>query len=456
MSDASELETGRTSIVGGCAKEGQSSLTEFDSKSAEKCTGIQDTSDHSVANGTAASPGQIDGAPPDGGLTAWTQVLCAHLTLFNTFGYISAFGVFQSHYQNMLGARPSTISWIGSLQIFLLFAGGVFTGAATDRGHFRPIYISGSILQIVGIFCQAESTSYWQLLTSQGVAMGLSNALQFCPVMSLVTTYFSKKGSLSLGIVALGACTGGVVFPLMVQQLLPSVGFKWTIRAIGFIMAVFNVISIVLLRPRLAPRKDTIRLVDWAALREAPFLLYAAAMFLIFWSLYFAFFYISVYGRGLGMSYQQSITLLITIICPGFIFRLAPAYVADKVGPLNTLIPMAAICSVAMLAWIGVDSIAGMYGFAAVYGSSSATIQAIWIAPIGALNRTPDLKKAGVRIGMISTIVAFASLSGPPLAGALIRAMDGSFLGAQLWGGLSFALGVRMLQQRFWWQPEWP
>ena len=396
------------------------------------------------ASAQETPPPQTSEPPPDGGLRAWTQVFCAHLTLFNTFGYISTFGVFQTHYQDILHLNASTISWIGSIQIFLLFAGGVLSGAATDRGYFRQVYISGSIFQIVGIFCQAESTTFWQLFASQGLCIGISNALQFTPVMALTTTYFSKKRSLCLGVAALGACSGGIVFPLMVQQLLPRIGLRWTIRAIGAIMTPFNIVCALLLRPRLAPRKDAIRLVDWAALTEAPFVLYSIAMFLIFWSLYFAFFYVSLYGRNvLGMSYQQSINLLITTMCPGFIFRLAPAYMADKVGPLNTLIPMAIICSISMFSWTGVESISGMYAFAAVYGAGSATIQAIWIAPIHSLNRSPDPQKAGVRTGMISTIVASASLSGPPLAGALVRVMHGSFTGAQVWGGLSFALGVR-------------
>ena len=32
------------------------------------------------------------GPPPDGGLTAWTQALCGHLIVANTWGYISSFG----------------------------------------------------------------------------------------------------------------------------------------------------------------------------------------------------------------------------------------------------------------------------------------------------------------------------------------------------------------------------
>ena len=39
------------------------------------------------------------GPPPDGGLTAWTQALCGHLIVANTWGYISSFGSVKSRHR---------------------------------------------------------------------------------------------------------------------------------------------------------------------------------------------------------------------------------------------------------------------------------------------------------------------------------------------------------------------
>lgn len=52
------------------------------------------------------------GPPPDGGLAAWTQVIMGHLTVFNTWGFINSFGVFQTYYVATLGHPPSDISWV--------------------------------------------------------------------------------------------------------------------------------------------------------------------------------------------------------------------------------------------------------------------------------------------------------------------------------------------------------
>lgn len=234
---------------------------------------------------------QDPGPPPDGGTVAWTQCVLVHLTVFSTWGYVSSFGTFQTYFESTLDVSPSAISWLGSTQIFLLFFIGTFSGRALDAGLFFPTYISGSILQLIGIFTTSFATKYWQLFLSQALCTGLANGLHFCPTMSLLTTYFAKKRSFAVGIAALGSCTGGIVFPVIVQQLLPTVGFAWTIRVIGFVMLATNIITISLYRTRLPPRTSG-PIIEWAAFKEVPYVLYCVGMFFTFWGLYFAFFYI--------------------------------------------------------------------------------------------------------------------------------------------------------------------
>lgn len=385
------------------------------------------------------------GPAPDGGLTAWIQALCTHLTILTTFGFFTSFGVYQTYYEHTLGIEPSTISWIGSIQVFLLFFLGAFTGRATDAGLFRPVYIAGACFQMIGIFTLAECKSAWQIFLSQGVCLGIANGLQFCPSMALVSTYFVKRRAFALGFTAVGSCTGGVIFPVIVQQCLPRLGFAWTIRIIGFIMLFVNVVTIALYRTRLPPRR-TGPLVDWASFKELPYTLYCSAAFFFFWGLYFAFFYIGSYARNvLGVSYQQSINLLLVQVAMGFLFRVLPTYYADKVGRLNVLIPFAFVCGIMMFAWIGIKSLGTLYVFAAIYGSGSAVIQALWPAVIGNMTREGDLKKAGVRMGMAFTIVSVSSFTGPPLAGALIQMNDGNYIYANIWAALSFFVGGSLL-----------
>lgn len=72
---------------------------------------------------------------PEGGARAWSVALGTAGVLFCTFGYANAFGVYQEYYQThqLRHNSPSTISWLGSIQIFFLFGGTLFGGPLFDR-----------------------------------------------------------------------------------------------------------------------------------------------------------------------------------------------------------------------------------------------------------------------------------------------------------------------------------
>lgn len=161
---------------------------------------------------------EITEPPPDGGLTAWSQVLVSHLLVVNGFGYISSFSLFESHWVAVLGRSASEISWVGSMQMFLLFFVGTLSGRAMDAGFFRSLIYVGCTMQILGTFTTSACQAYWQLFLSQGIANGLGNGLLFTPAVALVGTYFSKKRALALGFAACGAPVGGIVFPIVCRK----------------------------------------------------------------------------------------------------------------------------------------------------------------------------------------------------------------------------------------------
>lgn len=233
----------------------------------------------------------IDPAP-DGGLRAWLQVLVGHLMVFNAWGYINSFGIFQSYYANTLNMPASTISWIGSFQVFLVFFIGTFSGRALDAGYYRHVAITGTLLQALGVFLTSLCTKYWQLFLAQGVCQGIGDGLIFCPTVSLVATYFSSRRAFAISTAASGAATGGIVFPLIAQQLLTKIGFAWTIRVMGLVVVINDVIILGLARTRLPPRRSG-PLIELAAFKERSYLLFTIGMWFVLWATYYAYYYVS-------------------------------------------------------------------------------------------------------------------------------------------------------------------
>lgn len=157
----------------------------------------------------------VDDVRLNGGFTAWSQVFVSFLLVFNGFGYFSSFGLFQSHWTEVLHATPSQIAWVGSLSLFLLFFLGTLSGPLMDRGHFRSIIIVGCAFQVLGAFSTSGVSTYWQLILAQGIVQGIGNGMLFTPCVALVSTYFTKNRAFALSLAACGAPIGGITFPLV-------------------------------------------------------------------------------------------------------------------------------------------------------------------------------------------------------------------------------------------------
>ncbi|KAH8781115.1 MFS monocarboxylate transporter [Diaporthe sp. PMI_573] len=227
--------------------------------------------------------------PPDGGLQAWLQVLIAHL-----------------------------ISWIGSVQVFLLFFIGTFSGRATDAGYFRHTFVIGTVLILLGVFT-------------------------------------TSKRIMAVGLTASGTTTGRIIIPGIFEALLLRVGFRWTLRMLGLIML----------------------------------------------GIYTAYYYIGEYANSvIKVSQGDSINLLIII---------------NGIG----------------------------IAFATIYGLFSSGVNSLFPTALSAL--TTDMTKMGVRMGMVYTIISFATLTGTPIAGALISANRGRYLDMEMFAASLLMIGGILL-----------
>ena len=151
----------------------------------------------------------------------------------------------------------------------------------------------GCLLQVVGLVTAPVATKYWQQLLSQGICGGIGAGLTYSPILACVATYFVKRRSLAMALVTCGACTGGIVFPIVAQQLLPRVGLAWTLRCMALVVLVNGTIAVALARDRLPPRPGA-PLVELSAFRERPYSLFSVGVFLCSWALYIAYDYVSI------------------------------------------------------------------------------------------------------------------------------------------------------------------
>lgn len=100
-----------------------------------------------------------------------------------TRGIVNSFGAYQEYYESAILAHetPSAISWIGTVQGFLLLIIGILTGPIFDRGYVRHLIFSGTFLVVFGMMMTSVCKSYFQIFLAQGICVGLPRRWMLIP-----------------------------------------------------------------------------------------------------------------------------------------------------------------------------------------------------------------------------------------------------------------------------------
>lgn len=354
-------------------------------------------------------------------------------------GMANTFGVFQTYYSVELLAdmSPSAISWIGSIQGFCLLVVGVVTGPLYDAGYLRLILTLGTTFVFLGLMMVSLCTQYYQVVLAQGICVGIGTGFLYIPALALIPQYFEKHRAIATGIVTSGSSFGGVIYSLIFQRLVTPLGFSWSVRVMAFISLAGLTFSLAVLRRRTAGLAGLVRtLIDRSAWRERPYVLYCLAMWLSYVAFWIPVFYLQPYALANGMR-GNSLALYLNAIynsgsVPG---RLLPSVLARRIGPIQTLFLSSFLTGVAVFAWIRTATAWGNVAFAVAMGFFSGGMVALPAVTLASI--TKDLSRIGTRLGMASLLNAFASLIGPPAAGAILDRARGDYVPVQIFAGLA-------------------
>ncbi|KAI0666933.1 monocarboxylate permease [Trametes maxima] len=365
---------------------------------------------------------------PDGGKEAWTVVLGAALALFASAGMVNTYGAFQDYYEASLlpSSSSASISLIGSLQIFFLYAVGTLTGRVFDAYGTKYLIPTGTIITVFSLMMVSlsQKDQAYQVYLSHGVLFGFGIALLFNPAVAVLGHWFRKRRALAIGLTTGGSASGGVILPIVLEKLIPAVGFGWAVRIVGFILLGLLVISCVTIRTRL-PLSGHLSFrtaIDLGGFKDPRYTLASIGAFLLFYGFFIPYFYIQIYANFRGVPPHIAKYLLAIMNATNVPSRILPGYIADKSGPLSVFIPAAGICSILLLGlWLPSHNAASIVAFAALYGLFSGAFVSLLPTYIASIS---PREKLGARLGAVYLVVAVASLVGTPTGGALLKKTD--------------------------------
>ncbi|KAL3492932.1 major facilitator superfamily domain-containing protein [Aspergillus germanicus] len=377
----------------------------------------------------------------DTGLTAWLQVFGSFFLFFNSWGVVNTWGVYQTYYEQTLlsDMSSSTIAWVGSLQSFLLMLFGVVTGPLFDAGYFRALLGFGTFMLPFGLMMTSLSSQFWHFILAQGICIGLACGCLFVPAIAILPQYFRQRRGLANGIAATGSSIGGVIYPIMFNELQKKVGFPWATRAIGFLALGTCLISFAVMRMRFVPTEKR-KLIQLGAFKEPIFVLFSIGMFMGFLGFYNFLFYVQSYAIETGIVDDNLGFYLLSMLNAGSTFgRILPNFIADHTGPLNMLIPASAITAILSYVWIGVHTVPGIIILSVLYGIFSGGF--VSLPPVVMASLTKDMRELGTRMGMVFAITSVGLLIGTPIGGAILSGSH-KYLGVQLFTACALTVSV--------------
>ncbi|KAG0693431.1 major facilitator superfamily domain-containing protein [Suillus ampliporus] len=362
--------------------------------------------------------------PPDGGRRAWATAFGCFLVQFCGYGYVSSFGVYQDFYLRiyLTNQSPSAISWIGSLNSFLIANLTLISGLLYDRGWFYQLMIAGSLIQSLSLFMLsfAQPGQFYFIFIAQGVLSGIGMGLTYGPSMAVISQYFSRRRTLVMSFVASGSPLGAIIHPIMLNHLLDgTVGFTRGVRASAGFVSALLLIACISTRTRtlsMSTPTASYSVVARKCSRDLPFILMTSGILLCQLGCFFPAFYLQLDSIKHGIDLiSRSTPYLVIMNAANVIGRCTAGIIALYTGLINLTIASALACGVLIMSMIALSKISSVVAICIAYGyvygifkSSAALVPLITLL-------TPDLSELG-----LSSFVVEPMFLGGPIAGALL------------------------------------
>ncbi|CRK38700.1 hypothetical protein BN1708_007867 [Verticillium longisporum] len=339
------------------------------------------------------------------------------------------------------------IGWIFSLYLFVVFFVGIQVGPVFDKYGPRLVVAIGGVLMAGSLLILSVCEGYYQIMLSYSVMGGLGGALLNTPAYGAIAHFFNVKRGFATGIAATAGSIGGIVFPVLLQKLLPKLGFGWTARILGFILLGLAVPANLFIRSRLPPRdKLTSVWPDLSVFKDMKFTISAVGIFFMEWGLFVPLTYIVSYAARYSASGNatDSYTLLSIMNAGSALGRFIPGFVADKIGRFNVIIFTIAMCIVTTFGlWLPAgDSEPMLIAFAVLFGFASGSN--LGLIPV-CLGQLCDPRDYGRFLSTAMMVASFGTLSSLPIAGAILEAggrADAGWRAVIAFGGLSYVIAL--------------
>ena len=165
----------------------------------------------------------------------WWIVLATNIICMLGFGtWLYSFGVFFKPMMAEFGWTRAMTAGAASLRSVQGGVAGPIVGWAVDRYGARIVIMFGAVVSGLGFVLMNLVNSLWGFYLMYGlvVSVGMS-AMLYIPAWTVIAKWFSRRLSLALSLLAVGAGLGGLVCTPAAAVLISRFGWRMAFLAIG-------------------------------------------------------------------------------------------------------------------------------------------------------------------------------------------------------------------------------
>lgn len=187
---------------------------------------------------------QMDAKSKNFSKTRWIALVAGTLLMSTLgIGYIWSLLV-----GPMIELRGATESGMASIYTGLTVAGAILTivgGKCVDKFGSSKVILSSIILSLAGELLCAFSDGVAGFAVAWISLLAWGQAVVYIAVYTNIIKMFPDWKGLAVAISATGIAIGGVYLPIMTQYFIGKIGFDMQFVAVGIILAVVGVVSII-------------------------------------------------------------------------------------------------------------------------------------------------------------------------------------------------------------------
>lgn len=380
--------------------------------------------------------------PPEGGW-GWAVVAGAFISIGFSYAFPKSITVFFKEIEVIFNATPSQVSWISSIMLAVMYAGGPISSILVNKYGSRPIMMLGGLLSGSGLIAASFCNTVTQLYFFVGVIGGLGLAFNLNPALTMIGKYFFHRRPIANGIAMAGS-------PVFLSTLAPlnswffdQFGWRGSFLILGGLL--FNCcVAGSLMRPLgpppatkdpevlgekvavvsevVEPKRTVMQrvnaIIDLTLFKHRGFLLYLLGNVIMFFGLFSPLVFLSNYAKSKDISKEKAALLLSILAFVDMFARPSMGLLANTkwVRPriqyyFAASVLYNGVCH--LLAPLSVDY-TGFVVYAVFFGFAFGWLSAVLFETLMDLVGAQRFSSA---VGLVTIVECGPVLLGPPLLG---------------------------------------